>query len=82
MMNARLIERLLRAAESWGRNRYREDVVVAGHTEPECCADGRVTAIVELERASSGASLGRTKCSVIMEPDGKVTCLEYGSETN
>lgn len=77
MAPAELITRMLKAAESWGRKRYGTEVVVHGHTEPECCADGTATAVVELERPASGKKVRQGKCLVVMDADGTLRCLEY-----
>ena len=72
---------MLRAAEAWGRRRYGEEVVATGNTEPVCRPDGCFIATVELEPKGRGGKAGRTLCSVIMEPDGTVSCLEWGSDS-
>ncbi len=76
MAGTSLMERMLKAAETWGREYYREDVRATEHTPPHRDADGRLTAVVDLERPAGG-KVGQVQCSVIMEPDGKLSCLPY-----
>ncbi len=76
MARTSVMERMLKAAETWGREYYREDVRATEHTEPWRDADGRLTAVVDLERPS-GEKVGQVQCSVIMEPDGKLSCLPH-----
>ncbi len=79
MARTQLIGRILKAAEAWGREQYRQEVTAAGYTPPERDADGRLTSLVELEGAQGG-KLGQVQCSVIMEPDGTIRCLAHSSE--
>lgn len=77
MAPTELIARMVKAAESWGRSRYGKEVVASTLPEPECCVDGTATAVVELERPTSGKKDRRTKCLVVMDADGTLSCLEY-----
>lgn len=79
MARTQLVGRILKAAEAWGRQQYRQEVTAAGYTEPERDAGGRLTSVVDLE-GSEGGKLGQVQCSVIMEPDGTIRCLSHRSE--
>jgi hypothetical protein len=75
MTQAGLISRLVQAAADWTRGRYRQDVVVVEHSDPECSEDGRVQTIVELEASPRKGRRQRMICIATLELDGTISCL-------
>ena len=82
MIEARRITRLLRAAEEWAWGRYHEDVVAVAHSEPACCADGRIKAVVELATVKTGRRPRRVRCTATLELDGTVSGYEAGATSD
>jgi hypothetical protein len=76
MTEAGLITRLMQAAEEWGRRRYHQEVVVVEHKEPECCPDGRMSAVIELDTAKGKHRAQPVRCIATMELDGTISCVE------
>jgi len=69
-----MIDRLIQAAEAWGRNQYGRKVSAIPLGEPCCGADGTTTVDLELEAA--GQSLNQpVHCFVTLEPDGTISCF-------
>ncbi len=74
-----ILTRMLRAAQSWGRQWLGSDVTPVAWTKPEAQGDGAVTAEVEIQREGSpGATPNRTRlvCIVTLEPDGRLGCIK------
>ncbi len=75
-----MIDRILRAAEEWGRGQYGRNVRVTTYTEPCRDPSGTMTADVELQ-PDDGPKVA-VHCLVTLEPDGTVSCFKQGQETS
>ena len=79
MEQDRILTRILKAAQTWGRERYGQPVTV------ECCGElqtgdnGMITAEVEVHPAQAGTAVprvaARALCIVTLEPDGTLGCI-------
>jgi hypothetical protein len=77
-----MLQRMRRAAEEWGRQRWGRPVVVQSCGEPCRAEDGCTTCEVELQLAPPSDSSKRRKargqsarCLVTLEPDGSLGCF-------
>lgn len=80
MTQTGLISRLVQAAEEWTRGRHRQDVIAVEHSEPECCEDGRIQTIVELDTSHLAGRSQRMRCIATLELDGTVSCIDAGAK--
>ncbi len=69
-----MIDRLIQAAEAWGRTQYGRKVSVTPLSEPSCDPGGTTTVDVELQ-AEGQSAVRPVHCFVTLEPDGTISCF-------
>lgn len=66
------LQRMVKAAEDWGRAHLPAPLTIGTVQAPECCADGSLQTTIELE--SAGRQSRRVRCLVTLERDGTLSC--------
>lgn len=69
---------MVKAAEEWGRAHLHTPITIGSVQAPECCADGSLQMMIELE--SAGQQPQRVQCLVTLEPDGTLSCYVPDTE--
>ena len=72
------LQRMVKAAETWGTNYFHTPVSVSTVQEPTCCADGALQTTIELHTAEPHPQ--RVSCLVTLEPNGTLSCFMPESE--
>lgn len=79
-----MVDRFIRAAETWGRHRYGLEARARACAMPTEHPDGTITADVDLqfgyEPSGAAKEVVLVQCLVTLEPDGSISCYKHDRE--
>ncbi len=67
------LQRMVKAAQAWGKAHLHTPVTVSTVHEPVCGEDGSLQTTVELQ--AQGRQPQQVHCLVTLEPDGTLSCF-------